>query len=211
VVTLVGHRRERLHHALAPVAIRWCVDSATAVEAARAPSVTTHGAPAAVEGCALITEILVEAISTGDKDAVQRPRTFTEPSIAEVAAGSWRGKRPKAIRSSGYVFILLRRRCGALTAPPISARSRVRSPGRCGGGAQYRRNGSIGSPGARRSRTGGSAVGASAHLRRGAVIRGGYADRPFAASDRRESTGGTGRQRDPPCHPAPVLGRGEDP
>jgi ADP-ribosyl-[dinitrogen reductase] hydrolase len=75
----------------------------TAVEAARAQSVTTHGAPAAVEGCALLAEILVAAIATGDKAIALRLRESADPLIAVVAAGSWRGKPRKAIRSSGYV------------------------------------------------------------------------------------------------------------
>jgi ADP-ribosyl-[dinitrogen reductase] hydrolase len=88
---------------LAPVALRWSADPARAVEAARAQSLTTHGAPAAVEGCALLAEILVEAISAGDKTTALRHRTSTEPSIAQIGAGSWRGKPRNAIRSSGYV------------------------------------------------------------------------------------------------------------
>jgi ADP-ribosyl-[dinitrogen reductase] hydrolase len=88
---------------LAPVALRWAGDPSQAIAAARAQSVTTHAAPAAVEGCALLTEILVEAIATGDKAAVLRHRSASEPSIAAIAAGSWRGKDRDAIRSSGYV------------------------------------------------------------------------------------------------------------
>lgn len=88
---------------LAPVALRWRGDRARAISAARAQSVTTHGAPAAVEGCALLAELLVEAIATADKRAVLRRRSAAEPSIAAVAAGSWRGKDRRRIRSSGYV------------------------------------------------------------------------------------------------------------
>jgi ADP-ribosyl-[dinitrogen reductase] hydrolase len=61
---------------LGPVALRWADDPEQAMSAARAQSVTTHGAPAAVEGCALLAEILVEAIATGDKASVlRRPST----------------------------------------------------------------------------------------------------------------------------------------
>jgi ADP-ribosyl-[dinitrogen reductase] hydrolase len=45
---------------LAPVALRWANDPTQAISAARAQSVTTHGAPASVEGCALLAEILAE-------------------------------------------------------------------------------------------------------------------------------------------------------
>jgi ADP-ribosylglycohydrolase len=88
---------------LAPVALRWADDPAQAIAAARAQSVTTHGAPAAIEACAVLAGILVEAIATGDKAAMLRPRSADEPAIAAVAVGSWRGKERHEIRSSGYV------------------------------------------------------------------------------------------------------------
>lgn len=88
---------------LAPVALRWAGSREHAIAAARAQSVTTHAAPAAVEACALLAEILTEAIATGNKEAVLRPRAASEPSIAAVGAGSWRGKVRQQIRSSGYV------------------------------------------------------------------------------------------------------------
>jgi ADP-ribosyl-[dinitrogen reductase] hydrolase len=88
---------------LAPVALRWAADPPQAIAAARAQSLTTHAAPAAVEGCALLAEVLVDAIATGDKPTVLRQRSAGDRSIATVAAGSWRGKKRDAIRSSGYV------------------------------------------------------------------------------------------------------------
>jgi ADP-ribosyl-[dinitrogen reductase] hydrolase len=88
---------------LAPVALRWAGDPERAIPAARAQSVTTHGAPAAVEGCALLAEILIEAIASGDREAALRSRPANEASIAAIAAGSWRGKERSSIRSSGYV------------------------------------------------------------------------------------------------------------
>jgi ADP-ribosyl-[dinitrogen reductase] hydrolase len=88
---------------LAPVALRWVGDPEEAAAMARAQSTTTHGAHAAVEGCALLAEILVEAIATGDKERVLRPRVSVEPTIAAIAAGSWCGKSRDDIRSSGYV------------------------------------------------------------------------------------------------------------
>src|SRR3954463_8479641 len=78
-------------------------DPQKALMVARAQGATTHGAPACVDGCALLAEILVEAIATGDKAAMLQPRSSTEPSIAAVAAGSWRSKSRREIRSSGYV------------------------------------------------------------------------------------------------------------
>lgn len=88
---------------LGPVALRWWGDRERAISAARAQSATTHGASAAVEGCALLAEILVEAIATGDKLSALRSRRAAETSIAPVAAGSWRRKERHSIRSSGYV------------------------------------------------------------------------------------------------------------
>ena len=88
---------------LAPVALRWASDPERAISAARAQSVATHGAPAAVEGCALLAEILVEAIGTGDRGAALRSRPAGDASIAAIAAGSWRGKERNNISSSGYI------------------------------------------------------------------------------------------------------------
>ncbi len=88
---------------LAPVALAWADDVETATDAARRQSVTTHAAPAAVEGSAALAAILVDAITTGDKAATIRNRVSTEPSVHAVMQGSWRDKRRGAIRSSGYV------------------------------------------------------------------------------------------------------------
>ena len=90
---------------LSPVAVRWWRDRARAVEAARLQSRTTHGAPQAVEACALFAELLVEAIGGAPKETVLRTRDWRgDAAIAEVAAGSWRAKERDAISSSGYVL-----------------------------------------------------------------------------------------------------------
>jgi ADP-ribosyl-[dinitrogen reductase] hydrolase len=88
---------------LAPVALRWMHDLERAVAAARAQSLTTHGALAAVEGCVLLTEVLLDAIATGNKQATLRARHSTEPAIDAVAQRSWHGKDRDRISSSGYV------------------------------------------------------------------------------------------------------------
>jgi ADP-ribosyl-[dinitrogen reductase] hydrolase len=88
---------------LAPVVLCWIGQPDQAIAAARKQSATTHQHPAAVEGCALLAAILVDAITTGDKLLTLRPRQSNEPSIAAVAEGSWRGKDRNAISSSGYV------------------------------------------------------------------------------------------------------------
>jgi ADP-ribosyl-[dinitrogen reductase] hydrolase len=88
---------------LAPVVLRWANEPEQAVAAARAQSVTTHGAPAAVEGCAVLAAILLDAIATADKASTLRSRRCSEPVVDAVAQGSWRGKPRSAIHSSGYV------------------------------------------------------------------------------------------------------------
>jgi ADP-ribosyl-[dinitrogen reductase] hydrolase len=88
---------------LAPVALRWAGDSRQVIAAARAQSITTHGALAAVDGCAMLAEILTDAITTGSKEVVLHPRAASEPSIGAVAAGSRSGKDRQEISSSGYV------------------------------------------------------------------------------------------------------------
>jgi ADP-ribosyl-[dinitrogen reductase] hydrolase len=87
---------------LSPVAIRWHRDVARARDEAREQSRTTHGAPEPVDACALLAEILVDAIVTGDNEYVLRARSATEPKIDAIARGGWRRSRDE-IRSSGYV------------------------------------------------------------------------------------------------------------
>ena len=90
---------------LAPVAIRWWHDRAAAVAAARLQSRTTHGAPQAVESCALFAELLVEAIGGAPKERVLQARDWDgDAGVAAVAAGSWRDKARDDISSSGYVL-----------------------------------------------------------------------------------------------------------
>lgn len=88
---------------LAPIAIRWHRDPSTAIEKARLQSRTTHGAMEPVEASALLAEILVDAIRTGDRDEVLRLRSNEARSIHAIAQGSWRTKQRQDIRSSSYV------------------------------------------------------------------------------------------------------------
>ena len=90
---------------LSPAAIRWWRDAGRAREAARRQSRTTHAAPEAVAACDFFAGALVEAISGRPKDFVLRSRKVGDGSgkIAEIAAGSWRGKSRDEIRSTGYV------------------------------------------------------------------------------------------------------------
>ena len=89
---------------LAPVPIRWHRDGARAAVEARRQSETTHGAEAAMDGCAYFAGLLVQAIAGNDKSVVLSPQVFEgNPAIKEIAAGSWRGKQRDEIQSSGYV------------------------------------------------------------------------------------------------------------
>jgi ADP-ribosyl-[dinitrogen reductase] hydrolase len=92
---------------LAPVALRWAYDPPKAIAVAHAQSVTTHAAPAAVAGCALLAEILVEAIVTGgpatNRSSYDRAPPLNRRLRRSPAAGSWWGKDRSAISSSGYV------------------------------------------------------------------------------------------------------------
>uniref|UniRef100_UPI0035B3907E ADP-ribosylglycohydrolase family protein n=1 Tax=Stella sp. TaxID=2912054 RepID=UPI0035B3907E len=89
---------------LAPVAVRHWNDRPRLRAVAARQSRTTHGAPQAVDACVAYAEILADAIA-GEPTATvlaTRPGPWAEP-VAEVLAGSWRGRRREAIRSSGYV------------------------------------------------------------------------------------------------------------
>jgi len=89
---------------LAPVAVFFHGSADDAATAARAQSVTTHAAPAAVDASAFLAELLVAAIGGADRDVLLAPRSIDAvDEIREIAAGSWRGKERSEIRSSGYV------------------------------------------------------------------------------------------------------------
>ncbi len=89
---------------LAPVAIRWRGEPDKARAAARLQSRTTHGNAQAVDACDFFAGLLVEVIGGEPKKALLRPRAFAgDKAVAEIAAGSWRGKRRDEISSSGYV------------------------------------------------------------------------------------------------------------
>jgi len=88
---------------LAPVVLRWWRDPSRAMDAARLQSRTTHAASACVEGCAFLTEVLLDPIRTGKKSEALKARRSSDRDIDGVSMGSWRDKRREEIRSSGYV------------------------------------------------------------------------------------------------------------
>jgi len=92
---------------LAPVAMFFAPDVAEAVENACLSARTTHGARKCLDACRYFAWLLVRAYAGESKDDLLSPRPWPfaslDPKIAEVAAGSFRRKRPSEIKGSGYV------------------------------------------------------------------------------------------------------------
>lgn len=89
---------------LAPAAIRFHRDRPALRDAAALQSKTTHAAPEAVDACVLYAEMLADAIEGAERSEVLAPRRGDwAGSIADINAGSWRGKARSAVNASGYV------------------------------------------------------------------------------------------------------------
>ena len=89
---------------LAPVALRFWHDRPRLAATAAEQSRTTHGAEEAVDACRAFAELLADAIAGASRADLLAPRQFEgAAAIAQVMAGSWRGRPRKEIRSSGYV------------------------------------------------------------------------------------------------------------
>ena len=90
---------------LAPVALRFWNDGPALDRTAAEQSRTTHAAVEAVDACRAFAEMLADAIAGRSRDRILQPgRRFKgAPRIADILAGSWRGKPRDAIDSSGYV------------------------------------------------------------------------------------------------------------
>lgn len=88
---------------LGPVALFAFADGEYAAEVARKQSVTTHAAPQAVEACESFVEMLRHAILGAGKDAISPRGWEGHRAVADVLAGSWRGRGRDEISSSGYV------------------------------------------------------------------------------------------------------------
>jgi len=98
---------------LAPVPMLYATDPQTAIEQSAASSRTTHGAPAAVDGCRYLGALLVGALTGVEKSALLAERYSSvtgywaanplQPDIDEVAAGSFKQRRPPEIKGTGYV------------------------------------------------------------------------------------------------------------
>jgi ADP-ribosyl-[dinitrogen reductase] hydrolase len=90
---------------LAPVAIRYWNSRAQLLDAAARQSRTTHGAWEAVCACQFYAGLLADVIADGRGLEAVSPEAGSglAPAIADIAAGSWRGKPRQAISSTGYV------------------------------------------------------------------------------------------------------------
>ena len=89
---------------LAPVAVRYWDKPSQIREVAARQSMMTHGAPEAVDACAVFAQMVGEAISGRSLDKILRSAgEGLAGKIAGIIGGSWRGKARKDIRSSGYV------------------------------------------------------------------------------------------------------------
>lgn len=98
---------------LAPVPLFYAADPGQAIERAGESSRTTHGARTCVDACRYLGALLVGTVSGASKDELlgesysPLPGYWREhplaPEIAEVAAGSFRRRRPPEIRGTGHV------------------------------------------------------------------------------------------------------------
>ena len=98
---------------LSPTVLFFSDDYEKAIHFAAESSRTTHGAPAAVDGCRYLAALILGALGGVGKDELLSPRFCSipdywtdhplDPAIDEIAAGSYNQKQPPAIRGTGYV------------------------------------------------------------------------------------------------------------
>ncbi len=98
---------------LAPVPLFFAADPRTAILRSAQSSRTTHAAAAAVDACRYLGALLVGAVIGCAKEQLLAehycpiPGCWEEsplvPEIAEIAAGSFKGRRPPDIKGTGYV------------------------------------------------------------------------------------------------------------
>lgn len=89
---------------LSPVALRYWLHPDKLRDAAARQSLTTHGAPEAVDACIAYAAMVAEAIAGEPRSQVLRPReSGYAGKIRTLVGGSWRGAARADIGSSGYV------------------------------------------------------------------------------------------------------------
>jgi ADP-ribosyl-[dinitrogen reductase] hydrolase len=91
---------------LAPVPLFFATDPAEAVERSGESSLTTHGAPEAVDACRYFGTLVAGAANGIQKDELLSEEIAPPnlaPKVAEVAGDSFKRKGEDEIRGSGYV------------------------------------------------------------------------------------------------------------
>ena len=89
---------------LAPVAIRFAAADERSL-AADQQSRTSHAATACIDACVYFADLISDAIDGQSKREILEARAgINDPDVARVAAGSWRNRSRRSIRSTGYVI-----------------------------------------------------------------------------------------------------------
>ena len=96
---------------IGPVAVWHRADPRAALDAAVGSARVTHQAPLVLDATRYFTALLLGALAGADKDALLAPMYSPvaglwddfplKPRIREVAAGSWRGRRPRRLVAPG--------------------------------------------------------------------------------------------------------------
>ena len=98
---------------LAPVPLAYAADPAAAIAHAAESARTTHGAPQAIDAARYLAALLIGALHGAARDVLLGGGAIApiagvwddaplHPQVAAVAAGSFRAKKPPAIRGGGY-------------------------------------------------------------------------------------------------------------
>ena len=98
---------------IAPIALFFASDPASAIELAGASSRTTHGAATAIDACRYMAALILGVLAGASKEEILAP-AFSPladhwtghplaPEIADVAGGSFRRRQPPEIKGSGWV------------------------------------------------------------------------------------------------------------
>ena len=89
---------------LAPVAMWFAPDIEAVRRHARLSSLTTHGAPEAVDCCEVYAELLAHALAGAPRDALLRASASADASarVREIAEGGYLGKTVDQVLGSGY-------------------------------------------------------------------------------------------------------------
>jgi len=94
---------------LAPVVLYYAKDPALAIDYAAKSSLTTHGAPEAVDACRLMAAVLIQALRGRSKREIcfgpfqALDASCLAPKIAALGSGEWANKSRDEIRGTGYV------------------------------------------------------------------------------------------------------------